>query len=77
MLTKTLWATSRAIGSGAKVDSIDFYVHGDGAKLTAASELALLVLVVPAGEASSERVFSAAASLYAAHTLRTHILQNK
>lgn len=60
MLTKTLWATSRAINQGAKVDSIDFYVNGDGAKLSAARELALRVLVVPAGEASSERVFSAA-----------------
>jgi hypothetical protein len=59
-LETKLWAASEAIRTGANVDSIDFYVNGDGAKLSAASELALRVLVVPAGEASSERVFSAA-----------------
>lgn len=60
LLTKTLWATSKAIQGGTNVDSIDFYVNGDGSKLSAARDLALRVLIVPAGEASSERVFSAA-----------------
>jgi hypothetical protein len=76
-----LWAAATAIRHGSKIDSIGFYVNGEGSKLSVARELALRVLVVPAGEASSERVFSCcwlvrccASSLRTAHTLRSNIL---
>jgi hypothetical protein len=59
-LETMLWAAATAIRHGSKIDSIGFYVNGEGSKLSVARELALRVLVVPAGEASSERVFSAA-----------------
>jgi hypothetical protein len=41
-------------------DAIAFYTTGDGKKFELAAFVALRVLVVPAGEAQSERVFSAA-----------------
>ena len=59
-LTTKLWQASEAISKGAVIDPIAFYVTGDASKLTAARSLALHLFTIPAGEASSERVFSAA-----------------
>lgn len=76
-LEATLWATSNAIATGTAIESIDFYVNGDGSKLSAARELALRVLIVPAGETSSERVFLVRVGSMPRDVALRHVLQNK